>query len=109
MKYYVMQIPSEKLEAMYPASPFNYGMGNTGIPTVRRWVEGDLYKTVADVDAENLEEVFKVCNIGPEEKIQVTEGAKPRSLSVGDIVVDRTDYNAYVVAPFGFDKLTETN
>ena len=39
MKYYVMQIPSEKLEDMYPASPFNYGMGRTGIATVRRWVE----------------------------------------------------------------------
>lgn len=57
------------------------------------------YKKVATIEADNLEQVFEIGNIGPESKI--TRHAPMHSISVGDVVVD-SNGAAKFVAPFGF-------
>ena len=57
------------------------------------------YSHVADVVAEDLESVFHVGNMGPENLI--TRHSRMHSVSVGDIVVDESG-NSYMVDPIGF-------
>lgn len=60
------------------------------------------YTVVADIEADDLEEVFAIGNnMGDESKI--TRYAKMHSLSVGDVI--RDDENVFVVAMFGFEKI----
>jgi len=59
------------------------------------------YEVVADIEADNLEEVFKISNTGDESKI--TRYAKMHSVSVGDVI--RDDKYSYVVKMFGFERL----
>lgn len=54
---------------------------------------------VADIEAEDLNDVFDVGNIGPEEKI--TRYKNTTSLSVGNVIVDE-DGVANIVCGFGF-------
>lgn len=61
-----------------------------------------MYEQVAVIEAADLEGVFHIGNMGPEEKI--TRLAPMHSVSVGDVVVDE-DGNAFVVASFGFDPI----
>ena len=101
----VFQIPSNKLEEIYPQSPFMYSKGETKFFDLLANVKH--YEHVANLDVETLDEAFEVGNIGPEEKY--TRLQDMHSVSVGDILV--TDSGTYVVAKFGFDeigiKLTE--
>jgi len=73
------------------------------MPTVEAIKDAnDLYKTVAFIDAQDLEQVFEIGNIGPEYKI---ERISPmHSLSVGDIIVDEDGVHRYVDS-FGFKVL----
>lgn len=60
------------------------------------------YEIVADIEADNLEEVFAIGNnMGDEAKI--TRYAKMHSVSVGDVI--RDDENVFLVAMFGFEKI----
>tara|TARA_B000000565_G_C23770877_1_gene372166 strand:+ start:329 stop:664 length:336 start_codon:yes stop_codon:yes gene_type:complete len=66
------------------------------------------YEEVAAIEADTLDEVFEIGNIGPEEKIERFD--RMHSISVGDVI--RNDkYECYVVAPCGFERLgmTSTN
>ena len=72
---------------------------------VRLGVMHDCYTKVAEVVADDLEHVFEVGNIGPEDRI--TRFDKMNSISVGDIIVD-ADGNCSVVASFGFTPLSPT-
>lgn len=63
---------------------------------------GNFYTHVADIEAEGLEGVFEVGNIGPEEKI--TRYAPMHSVSVGD-VVENSGGQRFVVAKFGFEEI----
>jgi hypothetical protein len=70
------------------------------------------YEEVAAIEADTLDEVFEIGNIGPEEKIERFSYADKNmhSISVGDVI--RNDkYECYVVAPCGFERLgmTSTN
>ena len=58
-----------------------------------------LYSKVAVIEAEDLEDVFTIGNIGPEGKIERI--APMHSVSVGDVVVDKNGY-ASVCMPMGF-------
>ena len=58
-----------------------------------------LYSKVAIIDAEDLESVFTIGNIGPEGKIERL--APMHSVSVGDVIVDTSGY-ASVCMPMGF-------
>ena len=60
------------------------------------------YDAVCGIDAEDLEEVFHIGNMGPEEKINRI--APMHSISVGDVVVDMIG-DAYIVDSFGFEKI----
>lgn len=64
----------------------------------------NLYGTpVCTIKAKNLDEVFEIGNIGPEEKI--TRLNKMHSVSVGDIIDDSTTGKRYIVSPLGFKAL----
>ena len=62
------------------------------------------YEAVCEIEAADLDEVFEIGNIGPEEKI--TRIAPMHSVSVGDVI--RTDRGrCFVVSNFGFTRLGE--
>jgi hypothetical protein len=62
----------------------------------------DMYSKVAVIEADNLEQVFRIGNMGPESAITRLAGMK--SVSVGDVVVDRYGA-AYVCATFGWNEV----
>jgi len=60
------------------------------------------YEEVAAIEADTLDEVFEIGNIGPEEKIERFD--RMHSISVGDVI--RNDkFECYVVSNFGFERL----
>ena len=63
----------------------------------------DMYKPVAKIEAENLEQVFHIGNMGPEEKIERLD--RMHSVSVGDLVFDPNTAIYYYVDSFGFGEL----
>ena len=69
---------------------------------VRLGVMHDCYTKVAEVVADDLEHVFEVGNIGPEDRI--TRLDKMHSISVGDIIAD-ADGVCSVVNNVGFTPL----
>ena len=92
----VYQVNSENHKAMYPETPFSYGIGMFDpIKNI------DKYEHVADLDVADLNEAFEVGNIGPESKY--TRHKPMHSISVGDILVD--DSKVSIVASCGFDTL----
>lgn len=68
------------------------------------WAAFDLYKIVATIEAENLDGVFKIGNIGPEEKI-ARLSTSMHSVSIGDLVHDEKAGKMYYVDMFGFKAL----
>ena len=72
---------------------------------VRLGVQNNCYTKVAEVVADDLEHVFEVGNIGPEDRI--TRLDKMHSISVGDIVAD-ADGNCSVVCNVGFTPLAQS-
>ena len=60
------------------------------------------YDHVANIEADDLEGVFHIGNMGPEEKIERLRDM--HSLSVGDVVEDESG-GRHVVAKFGFEKV----
>ena len=72
---------------------------------VREALDRGFYDHVADIEAADLHDVFRVGNVGPEELITrqpiVTEWAPMHSISVGDVIED-TDGVRHVVLPRGF-------
>ena len=66
---------------------------------VRLGIMHDCYTKVAEVVADDLNHVFEVGNIGPEDRIERFE--KMTSISVGNIIED-ADGNCWVVMDVGF-------
>ena len=62
----------------------------------------DFYSKVAEIEASDLEHVFHIGNIGPEEAI--TRLDRMHSISVGDIVVDGNGIQ-WGVEGYGFKEL----
>ena len=62
------------------------------------------YKPVCSIDADDLDAVFRIGNIGPESRI--TRLAPMHSVSVGDIIEDPQG-TQYMVNSFGFKELTD--
>ena len=63
------------------------------------------YDKVCEIDAEDLNEVFEIGNIGPEDKI--TRLGRMHSISVGDAIrVEEGDELGfiYIVKPAGFER-----
>jgi hypothetical protein len=62
-----------------------------------------MYEMVAEIDAEDLEQVFEIGNMGPEENIV---RLKPmHSVSVGDVVLN-DEGKAFYVDSFGFGEVS---
>ena len=62
------------------------------------------YDIVCEIEAADLDEVFEIGNIGPEEKI--TRLDRMHSVSVGDVIRDDRG-RCFVVSGFGFTRLGE--
>jgi len=62
------------------------------------------YEEVAEIEADNLNEVFQIGNIGPDEKIKRFDFQPMHSISVGDVIRDDRG-RCFVVAPLGFERL----
>lgn len=60
------------------------------------------YEEVCAIEAEDLDEVFEIGNIGPESKIE--RFGRMHSISVGDVIMTET-YECYVVKGVGFERL----
>jgi hypothetical protein len=63
----------------------------------------DMYKPVAKIEAEDLEQVFEIGNMGPEDRIERLD--RMHSVSVGDLVFDPNTGIYYYVDSFGFGEL----
>ena len=63
----------------------------------------DYYRKVCEIEAEDLNGVFEIGNIGPEDRI--TRLDQMHSVSVGDIIEDPQGAQ-YMVNSFGFEELT---
>ncbi len=92
----VYQVGHEAHKAMYPNTPFSYGMGFDPVANIKH------YEHVANLDCEDLNEAFQIGNIGPEEAY--TRFKPMHSVSVGDILVTEDDA-VHIVANCGFDTL----
>lgn len=64
------------------------------------------YSHVANIEATDLEDVFEIGNIGPEEKIGRLDSM--HSISVGDIIEDPAG-RFFMVDPFGFAEISIEN
>jgi len=72
---------------------------------IRTGIMHDCFTKVAEVVADDLDHVFEVGAIGPEDRI--TRFEKMTSISVGNIIAD-AEGNCSVVADFGFTPLAQT-
>jgi hypothetical protein len=61
------------------------------------------YKCVAEIDANDLEDAFRIGNIGPAEKMISVPGERSYSMSVGDVC--KLDGTFYQVMDFGFEEI----
>ena len=73
---------------------------------VKAGIMHDCYDHVATILADDLNHVFEVGNIGPEDRIERIND-RVRSLSVGDIIEDE-DGNCSVVHNVGFTPLAQS-
>jgi len=62
------------------------------------------YEEVCEIEADSLDEVFEIGNIGPDEKIRRFDFQPMHSISVGDVIMTET-YELYVVKGVGFERL----
>lgn len=63
-----------------------------------------LYEDTYDVQAESLEDVFRITNLW-EDPDAVHSFRVGHSTSVGDIILDKTDNKMYMVDSFGFKEV----
>ena len=109
MKYdvYQIQLTNEQIAEINNSKNqpdfYNKYMSATTFPDVEKVMTArDMYSKVAVIKADNLEQVFGIGNMGPESAITRLAGMK--SVSVGDVVVDRYGA-AYVCATFGWNEV----
>lgn len=61
-----------------------------------------FYDHVSNIEANDLDEVYEIGNIGPEDAIERL--GRMHSVSVGDIIIDE-EGNKFLVASFGFKEV----
>lgn len=97
----INQIKStEEAEKQYPALAVHRAVSFSG---AKNWKPEyiQFYEVVAEVRTADLEQLFEICNIGPENKIERL--ARMHSASVGDIVQDGRTF--HMIDPHGFTKI----
>lgn len=65
------------------------------------------YRPVCEIEANNLDEVFEIGNIGPESRINRLD--RMHSISVGDVICDEETGKLHSVAKFGFSRVGEND
>lgn len=98
MRYGVYQI---KINAFSPANVRDAYM-DAMCGRAARGLAENLYEKVAEIEADDLEQVFDIGNIGPEERI--TRIGLMSSISVGNIIEDQHN-RRFVVADIGFEEI----
>lgn len=63
------------------------------------------YELVAQIEAEGLEDVFRISNLGNQEE-SVTRFAPMHSLSVGDVVEDTSNGGFWLCCDYGFEEIS---
>jgi len=102
MKYTVFQINLSDAEYSVPSTRdlyLNTIMNPTDVAIMKA---RSFYKPVADINANSVDEVFQIGNVGPNNKI--SRKAPMHSISVGDVIVSETGVTRFV-APIGFGVL----
>jgi len=104
MKYAIWQIPvtDEILE-----DPISNELRRDVIwgERIEEAVKANLYRLVGKIEADNLEDVFEIGNIGPEKRIK--RFGPMSSVSVGNLIEDE-DGKFFVVKNIGFEELSKT-
>ena len=95
MKFSVFQFNNGPINEIY----YNTRMNPTAEAIEKAW---SRYSKVAEIEADSLEQVFEIGNIGPEENI--TRLQPMSSISVGDVIANDIGMT-FFVAPIGFKKL----
>ena len=88
----------------YRDARFNLGFGDNPVALAEKLFNQRSYQLVADIKAVDLNHVFQIGNIGPEENIERLD--RMASISVGDIVIDENNI-VWVVADYGFKEVCE--
>ena len=115
-KLFQISVPSEQYdevnklgwsEAMvkYPKIEASQALRNSGSEAYVTEYDA-LFTHVADLDADNLEEAFRLHNFQEEDKI--TRYAKQHSLSVGDICVGEYG-DVHICDNFGWTQMMSSN
>jgi len=102
MRYTVLQVTKQFLRENAEAAALNFEARFTGDIDPIFFLKA--YKEVCAIEAADLDEVFKIGNIGPEEKIERFD--RMHSISVGDVIRDDRG-RCFVVSPIGFKRLGE--
>lgn len=103
MTYVIYQMDSNKRKSMDQNKLFNLRFtGDLDFKTFEK-----NYVIVAKIEANDLDEVFEIGNIGPEEKIIRSENPM-HSISVGDVIYNEQDKTYTIVKGFGFATLEGT-
>lgn len=102
MRFTVLQVTKQFLRENAEAAALNFEARFTGDVDPVFFLKA--YKEVAVIEAKDLNEVFEIGNIGPEEKIERLD--RMHSISVGDVIRDDRG-RCFVVAPFGFTRFGE--
>ena len=89
----------------YRDARFNLGFGDNPVALAEKLFNQRSYQLVADIKAVDLNHVFQIGNIGPEENI--TRIGQMCSLSVGDVIQCQETGDCFLIANFGFQKLFE--
>jgi hypothetical protein len=97
MRYTILQVTKQFRE-----DPQNFETRFTGDVDPVFFLKA--YKEVCAIEAKDLNEVFEIGNIGPEEKIERLD--RMHSISVGDVIRDDCG-RCFVVSPVGFKRLGE--
>ena len=83
----------------------NMNFNDDVVALAKEAFDKDYYSHVSNINAENLEDVFSVGNVGPESQIERFANTNMYSVSVGDIVEDKETNKKFVVASMGFKEV----
>ena len=69
-------------------------------------IKAELVQHVSVIEAANLEHAFGIANLGPEESIESFPEVGMRSMSIGDIIEDPEQNNAWICDSNGFTSIS---
>jgi len=108
-KYSVYQIHLNESDSELLSKSGGWGEAASVSPKIKAYLDKDgspqeafnsgFYVRVADIEASDLEDVFKIGNIGPEESIK--RYGRMHSVSVGDVIKDESG-SYFAVSGEGF-------